>query len=112
MADLNDKEAAASTKIVGSDGTGTESNYVQATTAGGLHVNLRDDLGDIYTEDNPLPSIHVGSAADKPWDELVLTRDPQTQDIITATYKKATVTVRVLNFTYDSNENLDTVTKA
>lgn len=43
--DIGDINAALATKIVGSDATGTEQTPVQSTTAGGLHVNLRNNSG-------------------------------------------------------------------
>jgi len=55
MADITTKERAGSTKIIGSDSAGNESTYVESTTAGGVHANLRDDSGNEFgTEANPI----------------------------------------------------------
>lgn len=70
-----------------------------------------DQYGDFYDADNPMPVSVVGSAADKAWDDLLLARDPVTQDIAVATYKKGGNTVRTLTFTYDAFENLIEVKK-
>lgn len=45
MADLTDIQSAGTTKLVGSDNTGLEQTPVQATSQGGLHVNIRDNAG-------------------------------------------------------------------
>lgn len=45
MADLSDIQAAQSIKIIGSDATGLENTPVNATSAGGLHSNLRTSNG-------------------------------------------------------------------
>jgi hypothetical protein len=45
MADISDIQATDSVKIVGSDATGTEQTPVQSTSAGGLHVNVRNAAG-------------------------------------------------------------------
>lgn len=45
MADINDIQSALTTKIVGSDATGVEQTPVQSTSAGGLHINLRNASG-------------------------------------------------------------------
>lgn len=71
-----------------------------------------DQEGNFYDEDNPLPINNVGSAVNKDWDDLVLDRDPVTQDLVKATYKKAGVTVQVLDLTYDEFENLIEVKKS
>lgn len=77
-----------------------------------LRTNNVDYFGRQYTLDNPSPVVHVGSAADKDWDDVILARDPITQDIITATYKKNGVTVRILTLSYDAYENLEEVVKS
>ena len=71
---------------------------------------LVDKLGDLVSETNPLPIIDVGTPGDD-WDDLVLTRDPVTQDLTTAVYKLAGVAKSTLTFVYDSNENLIEVIK-
>lgn len=71
-----------------------------------------DQYGNLISQNNPLPVQPVGSAADKDWDDLLLGRDPVTQDITTATYKKNGNVVRVLTLTYDGNENLEEVKKS
>lgn len=71
-----------------------------------------DELGNDYTPDNPFPTVSEGSAADQPWDDLLLARDPVTQDLTVATYKKNGNVVRTLTFTYDANENLVEVKKS
>ena len=71
-----------------------------------------DEFGNFYNEDNPIPSVNVGSGADKPWDDLLITRDPVTQDITKTEYKKSGATVRTLDFTYDAYENLIEVKKS
>lgn len=54
MADLSDIQAAGTNKIVGSDSSGVEQTPVQSTSAGGLHVNLRDQAGAQFgTQANP-----------------------------------------------------------
>ena len=59
MADLTDLQAAGSTKLVGSNSSGTENNAVDATLAGGLHTNLRNVNGlEIGTELNPIQIRH------------------------------------------------------
>lgn len=45
MADLGDKDSSMTVKVTGASSTGTESNYVEATIAGGLHTNLRNSSG-------------------------------------------------------------------
>jgi hypothetical protein len=45
MADLNDLQAAGSTKIVGSDATGVESNYQKVDSSGSAHVAVVGDDG-------------------------------------------------------------------
>lgn len=72
---------------------------------------LVDEYGRFYTPDNPLPTAPVGGVVDKDWDDLILTRDPVTQDITVATYKKLGTPVRVLTLTYDSDSNLQEVKK-
>lgn len=71
-----------------------------------------DQYGNIISQNNPLPTQPVGSASDKDWDDLLIGRDPVTQDITTATYKKNGNTVRTLTLTYDANENLQEVKKS
>lgn len=71
-----------------------------------------DQFGNFYDNDNPLPISDVGSAADKAWDDLLLTRDPVTQDLVKAEYKKDGNVVRTLDFTYDEFENLIEVKKS
>lgn len=45
MADLTEIQAAQSVKVIGSNSTGVEDTPVEATAAGGLHVNLRNNAG-------------------------------------------------------------------
>lgn len=45
MADLNDIQAAVTTKIVGSDATGSETTPVNSTPTGSIYVNLRNNAG-------------------------------------------------------------------
>ena len=73
---------------------------------------LVDQYGRFYNNDNPLPTVPVGSAADRDWDDLVLTRDSITKDIVTATYKKNGIVVRTLSFSYDSDEDFIRVQKS
>lgn len=55
MADLTEIQASQSVKIIGSGPTGVEDTPVEATTAGGLHINLRDNSGaEIGVIANPL----------------------------------------------------------
>ena len=55
MADITTKDRAGSTKIIGSDTLGNENTYVEATDAGGIHANLRDNSGTEFgTEANPI----------------------------------------------------------
>jgi hypothetical protein len=55
MADLNEIQSAGATKIVGSSSTGVENTPVNATSAGGLHSNLRDNAGtELGTITNPI----------------------------------------------------------
>ncbi len=113
MADLNNIQATEATRIVGADPiSGEEQTPVQSTVAGALHVNLRDGAGDVFTEENPIPVVQVGSAADKDWDQVIIARDGVTQDIISVVYKKSSSVVRTLTVTYDANENLETITKS
>lgn len=77
-----------------------------------IGVELDDEFGNPWNSDNPIPTAPVGSAADKDWDDLVLTRNPVTKDITTATYKKNGVVVRVLTLSYDSDEDLIEIVKS
>lgn len=62
MGDLTEKNAAGTTKVVGSDQNGNESSLVQSTNNGGLHANLRDAAGDEFgTAQNPIKTKQVGS---------------------------------------------------
>lgn len=45
MADLSDLNAAQTVKIAGASSAGTETNFVDATAAGGVHANLRNNSG-------------------------------------------------------------------
>lgn len=55
MSDLSSIEATEANRIVGSDATGTEQTPVQSTTAGALHVNLRNNAGtEVATAAAPL----------------------------------------------------------
>lgn len=45
MADLTEVQAAGTTKIVGSDVSGSEQAPIQSTNNGALHINLRDSAG-------------------------------------------------------------------
>ena len=55
MADLTSKDSSQNITIVGASTTGVESNYVDATSAGGLHTNLRNSAGtEIGTASNPV----------------------------------------------------------
>lgn len=45
MADLTDLQAAETVKIAGANTSGSESNFVDSTNAGALHVNLRNNAG-------------------------------------------------------------------
>lgn len=112
MADLNELNSAGMTKVIGSDANGQETTPVKSTPTGDMHVSPRDENGNAHNLDNPVPVVHVGAAGDKDWDQLILARDPVTQDIVSATYKKAGNTVRVLTMGYDANENLETVDKS
>lgn len=59
MADLSDIQATGSTIIVGSDSSGVETTAVEATLAGALHTNLRNESGiEIGTELNPVQIRH------------------------------------------------------
>lgn len=63
MADLTDIQAAGSTKIIGSDATGLETNPVNATANGGLHTNLRDASGnEIGVQGNQLKTADILNA--------------------------------------------------
>lgn len=58
MADASEKNTSSSTKITGANASGTESNYVEATAAGGLHTNLRSADGtELGTNSNPIQAI-------------------------------------------------------
>ncbi len=62
MADLTDLQAAQTIKIAGSDSTGVEDNFVNATSNGGLHTNLRNDSGtEIGTSLTPLRTDPTGT---------------------------------------------------
>lgn len=64
MADLSDLNAAQSVKIAGAGSTGTESAYVDATSAGGLHTNLRNAAGtEVGTAAAPLRTDPTGTTA-------------------------------------------------
>lgn len=64
MADLNELQAAGATKIVGSDGTGLETNPVNATANGGLHSNLRNQAGtEVGTASDPIRVDPTGTTA-------------------------------------------------
>lgn len=79
MADLNQLQATEATRIVGSDATGAEQTPVQATSAGGLHTNLRDNAGaELGTAANPI-GVYV------PLDVMSITQNITTQDIATST---------------------------
>lgn len=55
MADLSDIQAAESVKIIGSANTGVEGTPVNATSNGGLHVNLRNNAGtEVGTSSDPV----------------------------------------------------------
>lgn len=55
MAELSEKDASGSTKLVGSDASGNENNFANVTAQGGLHANLRDNSGaELGTADNPI----------------------------------------------------------
>ncbi len=45
MADLSDANSGQTVKITGSASTGVEQTFVQSTSNGGLHVNLRNNAG-------------------------------------------------------------------
>lgn len=45
MADLSDLQSAGTTKIIGSDSSGSEQTPIQSTSSGALHNNLRDSSG-------------------------------------------------------------------
>lgn len=45
MADLSDLNAAQTIKIAGAGSSGSETTYVDATSAGGIHANLRNNAG-------------------------------------------------------------------
>lgn len=49
MADLTDKQAAQTVKVVGADSTGVEQTPVQSTSSGSLYTNLRDASGNAIT---------------------------------------------------------------
>lgn len=70
-----------------------------------------DEYGNFYTPNNPVPVSPVGGSVDKAWDDLVITRNPITQDIATAVYKFQGNTVSTLTFVYDAYENLIEVIK-
>jgi len=64
MADLKEKKASQAVKVVGSNSTGTEDTYVEATTAGGFHTNLRNSAGtEIATAANPARVDPTGTTA-------------------------------------------------
>jgi hypothetical protein len=55
MADLTDIQAAQAVKITGANSTGVEGTPVNSTSNGGMHVNLRDNVGTEFgTETNPI----------------------------------------------------------
>lgn len=55
MADLGDKDSSLTVKLTGAATSGAESNFVDATTNGGMHVNLRNNAGtEIGTPSNPV----------------------------------------------------------
>lgn len=62
-------------------------------------------------EDGSLNTVEQSNAIGVEWDDVLLDRDPITQDLTVATFKKNNVTVRTLTFTYDANENLIEVKK-
>lgn len=45
MADLSDLNSAQTVKIAGANTSGTETNFVDSTSAGAIHTNLRDANG-------------------------------------------------------------------
>lgn len=85
--------------------------YVEEPVVAKRVISVDED-GDYYNEDNPLPVVSVSDADDKAWDDVLLARDPVTQDITTATYKKNGNVVRILTFYYDAYENLSEVKKS
>jgi hypothetical protein len=58
-----------------------------------------------------LQVITANQAADKAWDDMIITRDPITQDITNIEYKLNGVTVRNVPFTRDAYENLVRIQK-
>lgn len=71
MADLNELQAANTVKIAGSDASGNESNFVQATANNALHINIRDvsgaevlvaTLAEQQTQSSYLTSIYSNTA--------------------------------------------------
>jgi len=63
MADLTDITSAQTVKIVGCDSSGIEQTPVLSTSAGGLHANLRDNLGnELLGRRTPAQAIPVSDA--------------------------------------------------
>lgn len=84
-------------EVVGSNG-----NTIEPNSDGSLNVK----------QDGGFEIVNLGSAADKDWDDMILARDPVTQDITSMTLKKSGAVVRTVTMIYDDNENLVEVIKS
>ena len=63
MDSIDTKQNATPVRVVGNDSTGAETNFVEATAAGGLHNNLRDSAGnELLGRKLPSNSIPVAEA--------------------------------------------------
>lgn len=69
-------------------------------------------LSSIESDITALNARLAGSLVPENFDEVVLTYVGATEDISTATYKLATVTVATLTLTYDGSNRLSSVTKS
>lgn len=82
--------------------------------AGDVHDSVRIGDGEDELEinqDGSINTVNLSDAVGVEWDDLVLTRDPTTQDITTAVYSNNSAPQRTLTFIYDSDENLVEVVK-
>jgi len=76
-----------------------------------IRALLVDKFGGKYDTNNPMPTINVGDVVHSDWDDLILTRDSNTQDITNATWLLNGNVVESLDLIYDENENVIEVKK-
>lgn len=68
-----------------------------------------DEFGDLYGTSNPIPVSIYNSFVKVPYDDIVLGYDPDTKDLVTATYSFKGEQVALLTLTYNDDGDLTRV---